>query len=382
MHILILNWRDIRAPQAGGAEILTHEMARRWVQIGHEVTQISAGWSIGTNEKNGEQKYERSKRTENVDGVMVIRLGRWWNVHILAFFYYVYHLRSRVDVIIDEVHWFPFFAHLYAPKKTVLLACEVANIRFFTLFPYPVAIFWRLLEKLYLALYKNVPTMAISQSTKDELVDHGFRQNRITVLPMGLTVPKPITQYPKEKKHTIIYLGRLNKLKGACDALDAFVSIKKQLSTATLWYVGTGEESFVSVLKHEIREYALLNDVVFHGFVSEKKKFELLARAHVLIVPSVHEGWGLIAAEAAYVGTPAVVYDVPGLRDVVAHNHTGLLTTPTPSALSESVVYLLTNTTAYSLLATGAENYARQMSWDTTASRALSVLSRTYEHSY
>lgn len=353
---------------------MTHEMARRWVQTGHEVTQISAGWSIATNEKNGERKYERNKRTENVDGVTVIRLGRWWNVHILAFFYYVYHLRNRVDVIIDEVHWFPFLARVYAPKKTVLLACEVANIRFFSLFPYPVAVFWRILEKLYLALYKNVPTMAISQSTKDELINHGFRQNRITVLPMGLTVPKAILKYSKEKKHTIIYLGRLNKLKGARDALDAFISVKKQWSSAKLWYVGTGEESFVSTLKHEVREHALEKDVVFHGFVSEKKKFELLSRAHVLIVPSVHEGWGLIVAEAAYVGTPAVVYDVPGLRDVVMKNISGLVVGPKPESMAEAIHSIFRSSKLYRTLSHGAYTHAHLFSWDACASTALHVL--------
>ena len=57
--ILILNWRDIKNPNSGGAEVLTHEMAKRWVLWGHEVTQFSS-------------KFRGAKGEEVVDGVRII----------------------------------------------------------------------------------------------------------------------------------------------------------------------------------------------------------------------------------------------------------------------------------------------------------------------
>lgn len=56
--------------------------------------------------------------------------------------------------------------------------------------------------------------------------------------------------------------------------------------------------------------------VTFLGFVSEKKKFEEMAKAWNLLVPSSREGWGMIVPEANSVGTPVIAYDVSGLRDV------------------------------------------------------------------
>jgi|GEM_PF-4102942 len=43
MNILIYNWRDIKNPAAGGAEVFTHENAKRWVEKGNEVTLINNG---------------------------------------------------------------------------------------------------------------------------------------------------------------------------------------------------------------------------------------------------------------------------------------------------------------------------------------------------
>ena len=58
MKILILNWRDIKNPRAGGAEVLTHEMAKGWVQAGHNVTFFTAS-------------FKGAKPEEVLDGVNV-----------------------------------------------------------------------------------------------------------------------------------------------------------------------------------------------------------------------------------------------------------------------------------------------------------------------
>ena len=50
-----------------------------------------------------------------------------------------------------------------------------------------------------------------------------------------------------------------------------------------------------------------------------------MSRAHVLLVPGVREGWGLVVTEANAMGTPAMAYDVPGLQDSVINGVTGKL---------------------------------------------------------
>jgi glycosyltransferase involved in cell wall biosynthesis len=361
MTILILNWRDIKNPAGGGAEILTHEIAKRWVLQNHTVFQISSS-------------FENAKKKEIIDGVQFIRMGKWWNVHILAFFYYSFVLKNKTDVIIDEVHWFPFFAAVYEPRKTVAFICEVADKLFFAIFPYPFALLWRLLEKIYLSVYKNVPAMVISKSTKDDLLKEGHSRSNIIVLPMGLTAPAKLKIYPKEKVPTLIYVARLNKQKGIFDTLEAFSLIKNKIPEVILWIVGSGEKNIVQQIKEIVKEKKMEKSVKLFGFVSEEKKFELLARAHLLISSSVLEGWGLTIPEAGLTKTPAVVYNTQGFRDIIENKKDGILVDANPSALAKAAVTVLEKRDLYKRLQIAAEKKAKGFIWEKTADKALKFL--------
>jgi glycosyltransferase involved in cell wall biosynthesis len=378
MYILILNWRDIRNPAAGGAELLTHELSKGWVKAGHRITVLSS-------------RFLGARKTESIDDVEFIRMGRWWSVHIHAFFYYLKN-RDKFDLIIDEVHWFPFFARVYARNKTIALTCEVADKLFFKLFPYPAALFFRLIEKIYLYLYRNIPTMTISESTKKDLVKEGIRKDKITVLPMGLNIPKGLKKYPKEKNPTFIYLARLNKQKGIFDAIEAFEIISNQrsinkdqkslkshtsyvISHPILWVVGSGEDSVVNEAKRLVKEYGIQNSVKLFGFVTDTKKFELLARAHILLVPSAHEGWGLTVPEAASAGTPAIVYNVAGLSDIVKSGETGIIVKKnTPEELAKEAVKLYNNKSLYKKLQENGIRKVKDMKWSKTGKQALKFI--------
>ncbi len=358
MKILILNWRDIKNPASGGAEILTHEMAKRWAEKKHHVTHFSAS-------------YKNAKPQEIIDSVRFVRKGRWWNVHVFAFFYY-FKNRNKTDVIIDEVHWFPFFSALYARKKTVALTCEVANKLLFTLFPYPIAVIFRGIEKIYLRLYRNVPTMAISESTKNDLVNQGVMGNLITVIPMGIN-RIAIKNTKKEADPTIIFVARLNKQKGIEDAIHAISRLTDKIKNIKLWVVGAGDKEYIKHLRELAETYGVSGNIIYWGYVTDAKKFELMARSQVIIVPSVQEGFGLTIPEAGSVGTPAVAYDVQGMRDIINNNINGLLIKATPDALARGIEKILTDKN-YLTLCKKALEMSKIYNWDDTAKTALDVL--------
>lgn len=353
MKILILNWRDIKNPAGGGAEILTHEMAKRWVEMGHEVTQFSS-------------TFPKSKSKEKIDNVIFKRRGKWWNVHIYAFFYYLRN-KNDVDVIIDEVHWFPFFAFLYAPKKTIALTCEVAGKLLFRIFPYTIALIFLGLEKMYLQFYKTVPTMVISPSTYADLIATGHKKENVVILPMGITLPKKVKALKKDSSPTFISVGRLNIQKGTVDLIDAFSDIHNTIPNSKLWLVGSGEDAFMKALKEKIRVLHLEDAVILHGFVTEEEKFALLSRAHILMSASAQEGWGLTVPEAGLMKTPSVVYNIEGFRDIIEQNKTGILVSKNPKSLSEAVISLLKNKSKYLKMQDAVYKKSLQYSWDETA---------------
>ncbi len=367
MNILILNWRDIKNPRAGGAELLTHEIAKRWVAAGHAVTMFS-------------ERFEGAISEEVVDGVTIIRRGRWWSVHLLAMFYYFFRGHRSIDIIVDEVHWFPFFSILYAPKKTVLLVCEVADRLFFYLFPYPLAIVGKFVEKAYIALYHQTPVIAISPSTKAALIREGISSSHITVIPMGVSVPRRAKLITKATHFTVIVVGRLHVLKGMADAIQAFAKIHDRLPSASMWIVGGDTAGYQGELERLADRYGIGGNVTFFGRVSEEKKFALLSRAHLFLMPSVHEGWGLVIAEAAFQGTPAIGYRTAGIQDVIIDGKTGILVPiGKPETMAEEALKLWRDRPRYLRYQQAARKRAASMRWDDTARVALGILQRQNE---
>lgn len=366
MKILILNWRDLQNPKGGGAEILTHEIARRWVKLGHSVTQFS-------------EHFNGSRREDVIDGVKIIRGGSAQilslriPVHFSAFFWYL-RQKDKFDIVIDEIHGIPFFTPFYVKEKKVALICEVAGDIWDVLFPFPVSKIGRFIENNYFRFYKKIPFFTISNSTKEDIEKKGIDKTHIAVLPMGITFPKDIKIYPKEKNATIIFVGRLSPTKGIDDALCAISKLKKGNIDCKIWVVGRGEEEFESYIRKLTGELNIKDRVIFFGFVSEKEKFKLMSKAHILVVPSKKEGWGLIVREAALVGTPSVVYDVNGLKDIIRDNINGIISETNPNSLSENIKKLLDNNSFYESLRKNAQLEAKKNNWDTTAEFALKII--------
>lgn len=353
LSILIMNWRDIGNPDAGGAEVFTHEVAKRWVQWGHEVTLLTSG-------------YDHAVREESIDGVCVVRGGSRFTVYRRARQAYSERFRNRSDVVIDEINTRPFLAVRYVDGATPIFALiyQLAREYWFYETPFPVNVLGRyLLEERWLRPYQNIPTITISQSTKADLLALGFSD--VTVVRPGLSVP-PLREVPKKaQRPTIIYVGRLTRAKLPSHAIRAFEIVKKRIPSAQLWIVGDG------YLSRRLRRKAP-EGASFFGRVPEWKKVELLLRAHVLVFPAVREGWGLTVIEANALGTPAVGYDVPGLRDSIRSGSTGLLVPfGNLASLARGISDLLGDDDLRLRMASAALEWAGSFTWETTASDIL-----------
>src|SRR3989344_8461 len=193
----------------------------------------------------------------------------------------------------------------------------------------------------------------------------------------GNRVTQFSSYFPGARKNELafIYLGRLTKSKGIEDAIYAFRKIKKIIPETTLWVVGNGTieyEKYIKMLSEELG----IRDVLFYGFIPEKEKFLLLCRAHMLIFPSIREGWGLTAIEANSVKTPVVAYNSPGLRDSIVHGKAGLLCKENnPSELANNVIDLFRNKKLYKKLQIGGYEWSKQFSWKQAGRESLNFLS-------
>lgn len=368
MKILILNWRDIKNPLSGGAEILTHELSKRLVAKGHIITQFSSYFDL-------------AKEEETLDGVRIIREGNpdartlLNSVQSKAYRRYKKEFEGKVDLVIDEVHGIPFFTPFYVKEKKVALICEVAGDLWDIAVSFPFNVLGKIIEKIYPFFYLKIKIITISNSSKKELSEIGFNSSQINIIPMGSN-SNVVNSLPlKEKNETLIFLSRLSKSKGVGDAIKCIALLKDEFPDLTLWIIGRGEEAFKKELDKLVSDLKLQQNIEFFNYVTEEKKQELLTRAHILLIPSAKEGWGLTVHEAGARGTPAIVYDVPGLNEVVKDNINGIICKiNSPEELARNTRELFRNKDLYEKLQRGAINERKKHSWDKTASEFLNFI--------
>lgn len=319
MRILFLSWKDTTHPFAGGAEVYTDEVTHAWVQQGHAVTWFSSS-------------VEGQPRDEMRGGVTIVRRGSRLGVYRAAKAWYRAEGHGQFDLVIDEVNTVPFGAARWVKDAPVVaLIFQVCREIWWQEMPFPIAFAGRFfLEKHWLRIYRHRPVLTISQSSKDSFAAYGL--SNVSIVPVGINdMIRP--DVPKERTPTVVFVGRLASNKRPGDAIEAFALLRESVPDARLWVIGSGPEL-------ERLRAKTPPGVIFHGRVDEATKRDLLARAHLLVVTSVREGWGLVVDEAAAMGTPTVAYDVAGLRDSTLAAG-GVLVSPSPSVLGETLARLL-----------------------------------------
>jgi len=346
VRILWFNWRDIKHPEAGGAEVLTHEVMRRLVQRGHKMTLFCPRVSGVPHE-------------EQIDGINVIRCGGKYTVYSRGRSFFKKNKESY-DLIVDEVNPRPFLnPKILNGKPALVLFHQMIREEWFYELPFPLNYFCNLYENKWLIPYRDTLTLTVSQSSRRDLEAIGFKY--VKVIPMGIS-REPLSEITeKENDPTLVFIGRLKRHKLPDHAIKAFIILKNYMPSAKLWVIGDGY-----MLKD--LEKSNYKDIKFFGHVQNEVKYDLLSKAHAVLIPSVREGWGLIVTESNAMGTPVIAYDVNGLRDSVQDGRNGiLLRDKNPESLAKSAVKLFADKEKLRSLTINALEYSRQFNWDNTA---------------
>lgn len=361
MKILCFNWRDRRNPAGGGAEIILHELFKRIVKAGHEVTLFTAS-------------FDGALSSEVIDGVSIVRDGGKYSVYKKAREFYE-DKGAEYDFVIDSINTKPFDAPKFVHGKPVLaIFYQLAREFWFYETRFPLNLLGRyFFEDYWLKRYRNIPIVTISNSSREDLITLGFRD--ISIVPIGINI-KPLDGIPpKEPTPTVIFVGRLRNIKFPDHIIEAMSYIRKEVPEAQLWIVGDGP------IRRNLERMAG-DGVKFFGAVWQlDKKMELLKRAHVSVVPSIREGWGLVVTEANAMGTTTVGYDVPGIRDSILNNKTGLLVKfGDRKALADAVIRILKDEELRYSLSKGALEYSCNFTYDKSAEIFLEIIQRTADH--
>ncbi len=348
--VLILAWRDIKHPEAGGSEVYVHQIAKRLAKTHSVVLFTSRPGNLAA--------------YDEIDGVSIFRKGTFITVYIWAFLYYIFYFRNKIDIIIDVENGLPFFTPFYSTKPKIMLLHHVHKGQWFKQFGLPVALFGYLTERFVMpTAYNSVPVVTVSPSSMYELRGLGFNDKRI-FLAYNSIPPKVGGFFPKSKTPLLVYVGRVKAYKRLEIAIKALYYLQKVVPETSLVIAGAGDN--LGNLEDYAKKLGVLNKITFEGFISERRKWELLQKAWVFLMPSSKEGWGITIVEASAAGTPAVGFNVPGVRDSIVDNVTGVLCQNENDFYSQ-VARLLADQKRRNILGSDGKKWASMFSWVSSA---------------
>ncbi|HEX2904042.1 MAG TPA: glycosyltransferase family 4 protein [Jatrophihabitans sp.] len=164
----------------------------------------------------------------------------------------------------------------------------------------------------------------------------------------------------------IAFAGRLVHEKGLQELIKALPLLSEEFPDVHLVVAGSGP--LAAAQRDRAERYRVADRISWHGFVDPDS---VLARASVVVVPSLYEPFGLVALEAQAAGTPVAVADTGGLRELVADGVTGVLFRPEdPAAIAAAVTRLWRAPARATAMAGAAQRRAHaQFSWPAVAAR-------------
>ncbi len=336
---------------------------KRWRARGHRVTWLASGFPGGAPEVE-------------IDGIRVLRRGHWYDAnHALPAAYRKELRDEKFDAVIEDINKLPFFAPRWAKAPVLAVVPHLFGTTVFAETGPLEALYVVAHEALLPAVYGKTPFLAISESTRRDLVRRGIARERIAVVHCGLDHERYRPVAPKADRPVIAFLGRLRKYKGVDFLLDAFHALGRTMPDAELWIVGDGPHR--ASLERRAERLGLGDKAKFFGFVPASEKVERLSAAHVSVCPSPKEGWGLTVVESNACGTAVVASRSPGLVDSVRDGETGLLVPHgDTAALTLALMRVLTDAPLRRELELNGLHWADTFTWERCADEAFEVLER------
>lgn len=358
LRVLFCNWRDTRNPEGGGSEVYVESIATALAAAGHQVTVLCAA-------------HDQAPGDEVTEGVRFVRRGGKLSVYPQALLRQLLRRLGTFDVVVDVQNGLPFLSRLTGRTPVVVLVHHVHREQWPVVYgPVRSRIGWWCESRLAPAVYRGCRYVAVSHATREELIELGVTARDIAVVHNGCE--PPLGSSDQDPAPRILVLGRLVPHKRVEHVLGAAAQLQAELPGLRVAVVGDGW--WADELRADAVRRGVTDLVEFTGFVDEATKHAELARAWVLALPSLKEGWGLVVMEAAGYRVPTVAYATAGgVAESVQDGVTGLLAQD-EAGFVEALRRLLRDEELRTRLGRAAALRAAGFGWDEAARRFADVL--------
>jgi glycosyltransferase involved in cell wall biosynthesis len=270
---------------------------------------------------------------------------------------------GRFDALVEIWNGVPWFSPVWCRKPHITVLHHVHGPMWDQIMPGPLAAFGRVLEaRIAPPFYRRGLTVTPSEATREELLELGFRADRVRAFPNGVDAffapGRERTPHP-----SILAVGRLAPVKRFELVIDAAIEARRRVPALTATIIGEGPVR--GALQQRIDAAGATDWIHIRGRLDRRALVAEYQRAWLVVSGSLAEGWGLSLTEGAACGTPAVATDIRGHRSSVVDGVTGVLVEP--SQLGTTIADVLTDDRRREALGAAALARARTLTWDASA---------------
>lgn len=310
MKILLLTRKDISYPHKWWAEVVAYNYAKELVSMWHDVYWV---WSW----------YKWAAKEEIIDWINIIRIFSLKTIYFLARHRYISKWKKyNFDIIIDMAQWIPLLSPFYVKNTPIIFFIHHIweKERKFE-FPFWIWTIFRIMFEMILKLYKNYPTITISQSTKSELAEkYNYNKDNIHVIEDTIDFD-PIEDIEFDaKEKQITYVWRISPIKQVEHIIKIFSEFSKNNPEYKLKIIWKAKSlKYEKTLRDLSETLNSSNKIQFLGWVSMEERNETLRKSRFCLFTSMKEWYWLVWIEANALWTPVIWYKVPWLVDSIKH---------------------------------------------------------------
>ena len=233
---------------------------------------------------------------------------------------------------------------------------------------------YRLAAPALRPLYRRLAARVAVSDEARRTIEKVFGADGITVIPNGVEWSR-FSSLPPPSGSMILFVGRMEKRKGAAVLVEAFTRLAEKRPDAELVLAGEGPER--KSVEQAVPE-ALRERVTFTGRVDPLELPEVFGRAAVVCAPSLGgESFGIVLLEGMAAGRPVVASSIPGYAAVLRDGVDGILVPPGDAdALAVALVRVLDDPGAAQAMGRSGREHSRRYDWPNVAAAIEKVYER------
>lgn len=209
-------------------------------------------------------------------------------------------------------------------------------------------VLYRSIENLYLKSLNGYIFNCATTSNKANEIFVSLKKHSIIAYPAGDRF-SPMIDLEHIKRKTlstrpfkVAFLGNLIRRKGLHILLNALSKIPKNLWELTIIGRQDAEINYARSIRKQIDDLRLNERVKLFGKASDEEIKSILNGSHILCMPSLYEGYGIVYLEGMSFGLPSIASNSGGAVEIITHKENGILVNPnTVGELEEAINSLI-----------------------------------------